>query len=73
MSVSKLVLSLIADELGIEILDTKSTTRFDEIGLDSMLTVSVVSQLQHAGLYLPLSVFWDFPTIRELEAFLQGS
>lgn len=73
MSVSKLVLSLIADELGIEILDTKSTTRFDEIGLDSMLAVSVVSQLQHAGLYLPLSVFWDFSTIRELEAFLQGS
>ena len=67
---SKRVFTLIADELGINVLELSSTSRFEEMGLDSLLSLSVVDQLRRAGLNLPTSIFWDFPTIQELETFL---
>ena len=67
---SKRVFTLIANELGIDVLELSSTSRFDHMGLDSLLSLSVVSQLRDSGLDLPTSIFWDFPTVRELEAFL---
>ena len=68
---SKRVFTLIADELGIDVLELSSTSRFEDMGLDSLLSLSVVSQLRSAGLDLPTSIFWDFPTVQELEAFLE--
>ena len=67
---SKRVFTLIANELGINVLELSSTSRFEDMGLDSLLSLSVVSQLRSAGLDLPTSIFWDFPTVQELEAFL---
>ena len=67
---SKRVFTLIADELGINVLELSSTSRFEDMGLDSLLSLSVVDQLRRAGLDLPTSIFWDFPTVQELEAFL---
>ena len=68
---SKRVFTLIADELGINVSELNSTSRFEDMGLDSLLSLSVVAQLRHAGLDLPTSIFWDFPTVQELEAFLE--
>ena len=67
---SKRVFTLIADQLGINVSELSSTSRFEDMGLDSLLSLSVVAQLRHAGLDLPTSIFWDFPTVQELEAFL---
>ncbi len=70
MGVSKQVLGLIADEVGLKISELSSTTRFEEIGLDSLLSLSIINQLRKDGLTLPTSIFWDFPTVEELESFL---
>ena len=73
LSVSKHVLSLIGDEVGLKVSELDSTTRFEDIGLDSLLSLSIVAQLREAGLDLPSSIFWEFPTVQELEAFLDRS
>ena len=67
---SKRVFTLIADELGIDVSELIPTARFEKMGLDSLFLLSIHSQLKDAGLDLPPSIFWDFPTVQELEAFL---
>lgn len=73
MAVSKYVFSLVAEHTGLKVSELNSTTRFEEIGLDSLLAISVISQLREEGLQLPMSIFWDFPTVKELETFLDGT
>ena len=41
------------------------------MGFNSLLLILIVSQLVNSGLDVPHSIFWDFPTVQELEAFLQ--
>lgn len=72
MTMSKKVLSLIADEVGITVSELSPTMHFEDVGLDSLLSLSLVDQLRQEGLGLPTSIFWDFPTVQELEAFLDG-
>ena len=62
----------IAAEAGLEVLELSSPKRFDEIGPDSLLSISVIDQLRRDCLEFPTSI-WNFLTLQELECFWESS
>ena len=71
--VSKHALSVIADEAGIDVKDLSPTTKFEDIGMDSLLSITIILRLEDEGLQVAESIFRNYPTVQELEAFLEKS
>lgn len=68
------VLSVIGEEAGIKPADLSPNDEFGDYGIDSLLSLTICGRLQEElGLELPSSLFADYPTIKELSNFFQGS
>lgn len=64
------VLDMIANEVNLEIGELVDGASFAELGVDSLLSISIMSSLkQHLGLDLPASVFTMYPSVAELRDF----
>lgn len=61
-------LAIIAEETGVEMRDLKPDTEFAEIGLDSLLSLTITGRVrEELKLDFPPSIFSDYPTVRELQ------
>jgi iterative type I PKS product template protein len=68
------VLAILAEESGIDVNELTGDTYFSDIGVDSLLSLVVVSRLRDEhNLDLPeQSLFIDFPTVASLKARITG-
>lgn len=63
-ALSKHLLSLVADALGLEDSDLTPSTTFDSVGMDSMLSIKITAAFQNeAGVELPAAFFTQNPTV----------
>ena len=61
----------IAEETGVAIADLKPTTSFSEVGMDSLLTLTIMGKLsEDLGMELPRTLLSDNDTLNEVEAAL---
>lgn len=66
------LLSILAKEVGIEASEILLSTPFVEIGVDSLLTISILDALKtQIGLNLPANFFLDNPTIADVQRTLR--
>jgi iterative type I PKS product template protein len=64
-------LSIIADELGMEPSELPDTALFDDIGVDSLMSLSMTGRIrEELDLDVPTSLFTDHPTIGEAKVAL---
>ncbi|KAH7094400.1 hypothetical protein FB567DRAFT_510112 [Paraphoma chrysanthemicola] len=68
------VLAILAEESGIDVADLTNDTNFSDIGVDSLLSLVVVSRLRdELDLEIPdQSLFLEFPTVESLKARITG-
>lgn len=70
---SKQLLRLVAEALGLEDSDLTSSTTFESIGMDSMLSIRITSQfLEETGIELPATFFSSQPTVAAAREELDG-
>lgn len=71
---SQILLQIVADELGMTIADFADVGDFEAAGVDSMMSIKVMSQYkQKTGQELPASFFMNHQTVAEVEAELDGA
>jgi naphtho-gamma-pyrone polyketide synthase len=72
-SVSTLILSIISEEAGVDLKDLGPSADFADYGIDSLLSLNITGRMkEELGLDLPSSVFADYPTVKELTAFVDA-
>lgn len=65
-------LTIIAEEIGLSTSELSPSTDFADIGVDSLLTLTITSRLrEELELDVPPSLFADYPTVKDLTAFLR--
>ncbi|KAL4957638.1 hypothetical protein BDW69DRAFT_180424 [Aspergillus filifer] len=68
------VLGIIADECGVELAELNDSSAFEDFGLDSLLSLTILAKLREdLDMDLPSSFFVDNPTVGALKAFLGSS
>ena len=66
------VLHAIAAEVKVDVTDFVDDANFGDLGIDSLLTISIMSNLRsQMGLDLPTSIFTMYPTVAELRVFFE--
>jgi iterative type I PKS product template protein len=71
---AELLMSIIAREVGISRAELSPWTKFSELGLDSLLTITVLAIFrQESGTSLPSSFFNDHPTPNDVESTLNSA
>lgn len=64
------ILETIASEVGIEVGELTDDAKISDLGVDSLLTISILGRLRpETGLDLPSSLFIAYPTISQLRGF----
>lgn len=67
------IISIISEEVGISTSDLTADTEFSEVGIDSLLSLTMTSRFQEElDVDLPSSVFVDYPTIGSLQRLILG-
>jgi iron transport multicopper oxidase len=67
-------LTVLASQTGILLADMQPHTRFEDLGVDSLLSIAVLSMFQEVtGKSLPTSVFQNNSTIESMRTLLSGS
>lgn len=67
------IISIISEEVGISTSDLTADTEFSEVGIDSLLSLTMTSRFQEElDVDLPSSVFVDCPTIGALQRLILG-
>jgi naphtho-gamma-pyrone polyketide synthase len=67
------VRAIISEELGIDVSELNSENEFSEYGLDSLLSLTVSGRLrEELGIEAPVTMFADYPTVGELQSFVEG-
>ena len=67
------ILALIGQEVGIEPSELKAESEFSEVGIDSLLSLTITSKIRaETGLDFPPSVFVDHPTVKDLQLLVGG-
>lgn len=70
---SHLVLNVLGEELGMEVQDLEKNATFAEIGVDSLMSLTVVGRLRESFcLDLPSTIFQNHATVVRLVKFLEG-
>ena len=68
------ILSVIAMEVGIQESEIKPSTRFDDLGVDSILSISILASIhKQTGRFLASSFFIDHPTWADMQRALEIS
>ncbi|BCR88824.1 putative secondary metabolism biosynthetic enzyme [Aspergillus chevalieri] len=71
-SVFRKVKSIIAEEMNVDFSNVAENVRFEELGIDSILRMPIVSKIQEEmNIYLSLSAFDDYPTLAALRGHIQ--
>lgn len=71
---AELLISIIAREVGVSRAEISPWTKFSELGLDSLLTITVLAMFrQEGGVNLPSSFFNDHPTPNDVDATLNSA
>lgn len=71
---SQVLLQIVANELGMALSDFADVGDFEAAGVDSMMSIKVMSQYkQKTGQELPASFFMNHQTVAEVEAELDGN
>lgn len=71
ISVTALVLSIIAEEVGISTDELEDAIDFANLGVDSLMSLSISGRMrEELDLEVPSSVFMDYPTIGSLKGYL---
>lgn len=71
---AELLMSIIAREVGVSRAEISPWTKFSELGLDSLLTITVLAMFRsEAGISLPSSFFNDHPTPNDVDATLNSA
>lgn len=66
------VLRVIASEIGVSVQDLGNDARFDDLGVDSLLTIAIVTKLQEDLHYeVPPTLFFTCTTVAELRVYFQ--
>ena len=64
------ILETIASEVGVEVSELSDDVKISDVGVDSLLTISILGRLRpETGLDLPSSLFIEYPTVAQLKAF----
>ena len=64
------ILETIASEVGIEVSELTEDAKISDLGVDSLLTISILGRLRpETGLDLPSSLFISYPTVAQLRGF----
>ncbi|KAJ5563591.1 hypothetical protein N7535_008755 [Penicillium sp. DV-2018c] len=67
-------LSAVAEETGCELSDLQPDTQFADLGVDSLLCISILEAFQNmTGKGLPSSLFSDYPTVDSIRQMFKGS
>ncbi|KAF7559526.1 hypothetical protein G7046_g4638 [Stylonectria norvegica] len=62
------MLAIISEEVGVDLSDLKPDTEFAELGLDSLLSLTITGRMrEELDLDLPSSIFVDCATVKELQ------
>lgn len=65
------LLSIIAREVGIDTTEIQMSTRFAEIGVDSLLTISILDSFKtEMKMHLPATFFLEYPTFADVQKAL---
>lgn len=66
------ILAILIEEVGCTAADLSDTTTFEEIGVDSLLSLSILGRLREtlSSIEFPANLFLDHPTIKDLKAFV---
>lgn len=71
---AELLMSIIAREVGVGRAEISPWTKFSELGLDSLLTITVLTMFrQEGGINLPSSFFNEHPTPNDVDAALNSA
>lgn len=72
-SASRKVFDIIAEEIGMPVGDLSDDSEFSELGVDSLLSLTILSKLRETlQMDIPQSMFQDCPTVGYLRAHLQA-
>ena len=70
---SRLLLNVLGEELGMEVQELEKNVTFAEIGVDSLMSLTVVGRLRESFcLDLPSTIFQNHPTVDRLVKFMEG-
>lgn len=65
------VLEAIASEIGLEVQELDEDTDFTDLGVDSLLTLSIIARLSKIlDEHVPATFFIQYPNVRQLRAYL---
>jgi naphtho-gamma-pyrone polyketide synthase len=71
--ISTRILSIISEKAGVDLKDLGPSADFADYGIDSLLSLNITGRMkEELGLDLPSSVFADYPTVKELTAFVDA-
>ncbi|KAG4435352.1 hypothetical protein IFR05_009175 [Cadophora sp. M221] len=70
--IEEVLKSIIIEELGIQPSEARPTAQFSDLGLDSLLSIAVLSSLRElTGVSLPSSFFSEYKTFGDLQKYTQ--
>ena len=68
------VLEIIAAEIGIHISELDDDILFEELGVDSLLTITIIAELRkQLGQEIPANVLVDHTSVKDLRSYFEGS
>ncbi|KAI0024609.1 hypothetical protein F4780DRAFT_775556 [Xylariomycetidae sp. FL0641] len=74
MSSFDAILSVIASEVGVEMVELSEDALFADLGVDSLLSISIVAKLgEILGREIPATLFNDYLSVQELQTYFSAS
>ena len=68
--IKELIKSIIAEVMHIDKTDINDQTLFQEYGIDSLITLELLTPLKQEFGYLPSTIFFEYPNISKLSSYL---
>lgn len=67
IDVADVFISLVAAETGVDLAEMEPSTRFSDLGVESLMSIAVLSAVKdRTGAMLPASFFNDYPTVADV-------
>ena len=67
VDVADIFISAVASETGVELAEMEPSTRFSDLGVESLMSIAVLSTIKdRTGKMLPASFFKDYPTVADV-------
>ena len=67
VDVADIFISLVAAETGVDLAEMEPSTRFSDLGVESLMSIAILSAVKdRTGTMLPASFFNDYPTVADV-------